>query len=770
MSKNHALFEDGDFVRTVFQTVGALIVVLDPKGQVVYFNPACERATGFEASEVVGRQIWDILIPENLRDMTKEVFDHLAAGNFPNSHENPWLTKTGELRHISWSNTVMLNDVGEVTYVIGTGVDITDTVRTMKDLQLSEKQFRDILSHMTDIYHRTDANGIVEMISRSAEDIVGYSAEEIIGTQMADYYFEPADRETFIRALQEGDGEVVGHETQLRHRDGHGVWMSSSARLLKDEEGNVTGVEAISRNVDTLREQREQLSNALTRFQELADNINEVFWIGSPDWQHVYYISPAYEEVWGRTCQSLYDDPQSWIESVHPDDLELVMEDVEKRVSGALENPILPEYRVIRPDGEVRWIKAQVFPIRDEEGTVLRVVGRAEDATNLKTTQQELIEAKEHAEQANAAKSKFLAAASHDLRQPLQAMRLFIYALDQSMTKPTQDRGIGPRELLRRLEDSVDILGGLLNALLDISKLEAGVVEPTLSDVSMDRLMSNARARFGIEAQDKDVELRILNSTLQVHTDPALLGSIIDNLLSNAIRYTVHGKVLVGVRRCGNMARLEVWDTGVGISESKLAEVFEEFVQLSNPARQRSKGLGLGLSIVRRLSDLLGLELDVKSELGKGSVFSVTIPLAETAQQDVRENMESGHGVEPGEPKTVMIIEDDQLVLHATAGLINSWGHEVILATSAPNAMDKVNKLSSAPDLVVIDYRLPGNWTGLDAYRAINAHFGGEVPGIIISGDTSPGLLQEFKDSGLPFLTKPIDPRALERCLPVLFK
>lgn len=349
-------------------------------------------------------------------------------------------------------------------------------------------------------------------------------------------------------------------------------------------------------------------------------------------------------------------------------------------------------------------------------------------------------------------------------------MRLFIYALDQAVSSPSADHVKSTVDLLSLLEESVDVLGGLLNALLDISKLEAGVVEPSLSDFPIERLLSNARARFTIEAQDKGLSLRILPCSLQVRSDQALLGSIIDNLLSNAIRYTVKGKVLMGVRRQGDMVRVEIWDTGVGISKTKLNEVFEEFVQLSNPARQRSRGLGLGLSIVRRLSTLLGHSLDVRSKRGQGSVFAVNIPMAKGLRKSAREFIEMSSIVERGEPKTVMIIEDDELVLNATAGLINAWGHDVMLASTADEAVAKASKATTLPDLIIVDYRLPGGATGLDAYRAINAGSEHDIPGIIISGDTSPDLLQVFKDSGLPFLIKPIDPRALERCMPVLFK
>ena len=770
MSKKQTLFADDEFVRTVFETVGALIVVMDQEGRVIYFNPACERATGFCVDEIVGGEIWTKLIPEDLREAVRGVFTNLVAGDFPSSYENPWLTKDGGVRHISWSNTAMVDDDGAVTHVIGTGVDITERVQAMEDLSASESKMHDVLHNMTDIYYRTDASGVVELISRSAEDIVGLSIDEIIGSKMADYYYEPGAREQFLQALQDGGGAVVGYEAPLRHKDGHAVWVSTSAQFLYDQEGNIAGVEGTSRNINEKHIQQDQLNAALTRFNELADNINEVFWIGSPDWREVYYISPAYEDIWGRSCQSLYDDPKSWIESIHPDDLAAVTSDVEKRVSGDLDQKEFPEYRVIRPDGEVRWVRAQGFPIRDEDGEVLRIVGRAEDITSLKSTELELIRAKDSAEAANAAKSKFLAAASHDLRQPLQAMRLFIYALEQEAAKLPVEQGQGSYVLLHRLEDSVEVLGGLLNALLDISKLEAGVVEPNVTDTPIGRLLSNARASFSIEAQEKNIDLKVLPSSLTVRTDPVLMGSIVDNLLTNAIRYTVHGKVLLGVRRCDDMARIEIWDTGVGISQEKLGDVFDEFVQLSNPARQRSRGLGLGLSIVRRLTDLLGLKLEARSELGKGSVFAVSVPLAEAQTPAARQNVEMGHEVDRGSGKTVMIIEDDQMVLQATAALVTSWGHQVILADSANEAMNKVKKMVKGPDLMIIDYRLPGDWTGLDAYRAINVHFDGEIPGIIISGDTSPELLQEFKDSGLPFLSKPIDPRALERSMPVLFK
>ena len=255
------------------------------------------------------------------------------------------------------------------------------------------------------------------------------------------------------------------------------------------------------------------------------------------------------------------------------------------------------------------------------------MIERDEAHRALRLSQHRLRAAMEDACQANAAKSRFLAAASHDLRQPMQALRLYLDTLD------------------RRIDDSLDrrILGGALQALaagedllrnfLDVSVLESGILKPDMSDLPVADVMADLAAECGVLARDKGLELRMVGSNLRVRSDATLLKRLLRNLLTNAIRYTSAGRVVVGCRRKGAFVRIEVWDTGIGIPADQLQAVFEDFYQIGNPERDRTKGLGLGLSVVERAARLLGHQITVTSRPGQGSMFAVTVPLVKGTAQ-----------------------------------------------------------------------------------------------------------------------------------------
>ena len=245
----------------------------------------------------------------------------------------------------------------------------------------------------------------------------------------------------------------------------------------------------------------------------------------------------------------------------------------------------------------------------------------AQDVTEQKRAEEELRRAKEEAERANIAKSRFLAAASHDLRQPVQAMTFFTIAL----TKQIENTAAEP--LLNDLKGSLEAIKTLLDSLLDVSRLDAGIVQPRFANFSLSALFGRIQTELAPLAGDKKLTLRVLPTTAIIRSDPTLLERIVQNLVSNAIRYTERGKILVGGRARGRFLRIEVWDQGIGIPKNRLDDIFQEFYQIGNIERDRSQGLGLGLAIVQRLSNLLDYPVQVQSVLGRGSVFRVDVPL-----------------------------------------------------------------------------------------------------------------------------------------------
>lgn len=362
---------------------------------------------------------------------------------------------------------------------------------------------------------------------------------------------------------------------------------------------------------------------------------------------------------------------------------------------------------------------------------------------------------------ANSAKSHFLAAASHDLRQPMHALGLFVAQL---LAKP---QTVEQRRLVDRIHASSQAMNALLDSLLDISRLDAGAVTPEAIDFPLDRLFARMRDEFEPLAQEKGLALRIAPSGVWLRSDPVLLGRIVQNLVSNAVRYTPRGGVLVGCRRRGAAVRIDVIDSGTGIPEEEREHVFREFYQLANPEHDRSKGLGLGLAIVERLARLLDHPVEIASRAGRGSRFSITVTRG--APRSTAAPLEA---IETGIPRgaLVSLIDDDALAREAMRGLISSWGCEVVSAASAAEAALKLAAYGRMPDLIVTDYRLAGGGTGLQAIAQLHSAFGAQIPACLVTGDTSPDVLGEIESAGLHALTKPVAPLRLRALVSQMLK
>ena len=366
---------------------------------------------------------------------------------------------------------------------------------------------------------------------------------------------------------------------------------------------------------------------------------------------------------------------------------------------------------------------------------------------------------KDEAERANVAKSRFLAAASHDLRQPMHALGLFVAQLQSQVHTPEA------RHLVKQVSESVRALDGLLDGLLDISKLDAGVLAPTLSNFPIAPALQRLETDYTGPAEQKGLYLRARPSGLWVRTDPALLERILLNLVSNALRYTDRGGILIACRIRGDRLRIEVRDSGLGIAPESQATIFQEFVQLHNPGRNRGMGLGLGLAIVKRLVTLLGLTLDLRSAPGQGSVFAVEVPLAEAMAGSQEPAPSSSLPTNMLEGKTVVVVDDDSLVLSSVVGLLESWGCVVLPAASGAQAVDRISRTGIKPDAILCDYRLKEPRSGVEVIRDIRELFGRGLAAALISGDTDPEVLRLARESGLALLHKPVSPAKLRTLL-----
>jgi two-component system, chemotaxis family, CheB/CheR fusion protein len=315
----------------------------------------------------------------------------------------------------------------------------------------------------------------------------------------------------------------------------------------------------------------------------------------------------------------------------------------------------------------------------------------------------------------------------------------------------------------------VSTMSSMLDTLLDINQLEAGIVRREMVGFPINAVLERLRTQFTFHAAARHLGWRVVPSSLRVHSDPHLLEQMIRNLLSNAVKYTNKGKILLGCRRRGDKVRIEVWDSGIGIPEEELEAIFAEFHQLDNPARERSKGLGLGLAIVERLADLLGHAIDVRSRPGKGSVFAVEVPLGQDASQSQPRLDRSEVRESAPQSGAILVVEDDPSVRDMLALLLEAEGYRTTTAEDGRKALELAERGAIRPDLVVADYNLPLGLNGLRVVSGLREALGHEIPAVILTGDISTSALREIAQGGHLHLNKPVKAGELmeliRRCL-----
>jgi signal transduction histidine kinase/ActR/RegA family two-component response regulator len=368
--------------------------------------------------------------------------------------------------------------------------------------------------------------------------------------------------------------------------------------------------------------------------------------------------------------------------------------------------------------------------------------------------------AKDAAEAANRAKSTFLAAASHDLRQPLHALGMFSQALAELTHEPDE------QVLVQRITTSVSSLEALFSALLDVSKLDAGVVIAHARDFAVRPLVDRLADECMQEALQRGLSLAVVCGDAIVRSDPVLLERIVRNLLANALRYTSAGGIVLGCRPRGRGYSLEVWDSGEGIPRRDIERIFEEFYQVGNSSRDRSRGLGLGLAIVRRLAELLGHDVFVASREGRGSVFRVVVPAGDPETAAIPFVPDVGHDLLAG--RRILVIDDESDVRDATARLLTQWGCHVVAASDGDCAVRTY--AASSPDAMIVDFRLGNGADGLETIASLRARFGRAIPAVLVSGASAAEELALIEASGIPLLHKPLPPARLRSMLAHLLR
>lgn len=383
------------------------------------------------------------------------------------------------------------------------------------------------------------------------------------------------------------------------------------------------------------------------------------------------------------------------------------------------------------------------------------VIAAFRDITLAKRDQRELQKARDDASAADESKSRFLRAANHDLRQPLASLKILI---DNCMSAEDDEHRA---DLLHAMDVSVSIMEDLLGALLNIGQLDAGKVTPRITTFQLASLLERLDVQYRHQAAEKGLQFRLVPSKFAVVSDRALLERIVSNFVSNAIRYTETGGVIVGCRRDGQGIRLEVRDSGAGIAPEHREAIFDEFFRVSSEQAKHRHSLGLGLNISKRLADVLEHSISVRSDLGQGSVFSINLPLGDVWHSDIGEPEINERIGGEFNGLSALVLEDDENLRDALIELLERWG----IIVSSLSTFDDINAyfetVDEHPDIVISDYRLRGGVKGTDVVKRIRNGLGSKCPAIVVTADTNPQLIDSIRQDGFPVLIKPVSPPSL---------
>ena len=427
---------------------------------------------------------------------------------------------------------------------------------------------------------------------------------------------------------------------------------------------------------------------------------------------------------------------------------------------------------IVRPGPAADWVSDWLSTFGRErqteqamaDGRTLEIVQRplgrggmtvtVHDISGAKHVESALRRATTAAESSDEAKSQFLRAANHDLRQPLATLKILIF---NCLTEPDEDHR---RDLLHAMDLSAAVMEDLLGALLQVGQLDAGRIKARLSTFQMNQIFERLRVQFSHVAAEKGLKLRFVGAQKAVVSDKALLEQILANLVSNAIRYTDVGGVVVGCRRHSDKIRVEVWDSGRGIAAPAVEKIFDEFYQVDDNRRSVRIGLGLGLNIVKRLAGILDHPIAVRSVFGQGSMFSVELTAGDVWNSELAEPeiSETIGGEFAGVP--ILLIEDDDALRETTAQLLERWGMDLIAVTSGKDALRRLSEGAPTPRLILADYSLRGH-LGTDAVRSVRASIGQDVRAVVLTADVSPAIVEQIRSEGFPLLIKPVSPPRL---------
>lgn len=775
-----SLKQERDFTNAVIDTAGALVVVMDPEGRILRFNRAAEQLSGYSLAEVKGRLLWDLgLIPPEDVPGVKQAFEQLKGNHslFLNRHENFWRTKQGALRLISWSNTALINAAGEVEFVMGTGIDITDRKLAELALKESEERYRDLFENATDLIQSVDAEGHFLYVNRAWKETLGYDEAQVYQMTLFDI-LHPDCREhcqALFQKLLSGE-KVERVETAFLTASGETVWVEGNVNC-RFEDGVMVATRGIFRNITEQKKAAEELERqnrraqllanlslkiresldiaeiletAVTEIQALlkADRVlvyrfqpdgsgiisNEKTQPGIPSLMGEVIEDPCFQEKYAQLYSQgrvrVVSDVES--EGLEPCYLELLQK---MQVRANLVVPLFLEQQLWglllahQCSGPRQWQPFEMELLSQLANQIGIALTQAALLERERKRSLELEQARKAAEQAAQAKSSFLATMSHEIRTPMNAVLGMTGLLLETPLNAEQ------RDFVETIRVSGDALLTLINDILDFSKLEAGEMELEILDFDLRSCLEEVADLFAPTAHAKGLELAVLmppEVPRYLRGDASRLRQILNNLVSNAIKFTHQGEVVIQAEVLQETAthvhlRLSVRDTGIGIPAAAQSKLFQPFSQVDASTTRKYGGTGLGLAICKQLTELMEGTISVHSQEGQGSTFSVELTLE---RQPYAQQLSQPSARVPVDlqGKRLLVVDDNatnRKILRCQAA---AWGMVVEEAENAYQAMDKLRQAVREGrhfPLVVLDMQMPevdgetlGRWIKADPQLA----------------------------------------------------
>lgn len=597
-----------------------------------------------------------------------------------------------------------------------------------------------------------------KMIVRKKLNIIEEEDSKIIGAYMKDII----SKKNLPLFLERINLVKKNRAAQFFNLSDNGRWYEINIHPVPDENNEIT-LFIFSIYDSTEIKQSSEILKRTTERLETAERITHMgYWDINLDTKKVYWSSEIYR-IFGLNPQQYFNKKEEVFKYASPNEVETFKKKLLSSIRTG--SPREGNACIVRKDGTYRHCYYRIQYIN--EGGIKRVVGTLQDLTKLINTQIELENARKIAEKSNQAKSSFLASASHDLRQPMQALTMFIDAMQNEDLTKTQ------KKILDKIDLSTSSLKSLLDNLLDISRIDTGSVSYNPSIFNISPILKQLTLEYSEVAKNKDLKFKSVSRELFVKSDPVLVERIIRNLITNAIKYTKEGKILLGCRKEKNQLRIEVWDTGIGIKKEDLGKIFMEFYQVDNPSRDKSKGVGLGLAIVRRLIQIIGSVIDLRSTPGKGSVFYFYLPLHEKPKdnkntkttQTKHQTKKRKSNKSKNREKYVLIIDDEIEIRKSMRLALSNDKTMIITCRNGQDAIRALRGIDFQFDLIIADYRLADNETGVQVIDAVRNITQKDIPAIIVTANSNKKITQEADRRHCEIIIKPASPARLRQII-----